>query len=150
MADPTRKGFRLARVLELRERQVEVARDRLQQREEELETVRAQRQELLGRGGELAVAATVAGDGAQSGAAFRFQERGRVWLEHRLQELDQRIEQCERNVAEARRALQEAEQERRKLDTLRERHAEAQRREARKQERKRMNRFGAGNGGASQ
>jgi flagellar export protein FliJ len=150
MADPTRKGFRLARVLELRERQVEVARDRLQQREEELETVRAQRRELLGRGSELAVAATVAGEGAQSGAAFRFQERGRAWLEHRLQELDQRIEQCERNVAEARRALQAAEQERRKLDTLRERHAEAQRREARKQERKRMNRFGAGNGGGSQ
>lgn len=144
MADATRRGFRLARVLELRERLVEVQRDRFQQRQEELETVRAQREALEERGGELAVAAALEGDDAQSGAAFRLQERGRAWLEKRREELDQRVAQCERNVAQARRDLQSAEQERRKLDTLRERHAEAQRREARKQERKRMNRFGGG------
>lgn len=146
MAEAHRRGFRLARVLELRERQVTVKQDRLQQRQDELELVRAQREALAERGGELAVAATVSGGAPQNGAAFRLQERGRAWLERRREELDRRIEQCERNVAEARRELQAAEQERRKLDTLRERHAQSQRREARKQERKRMNRF-AGNGG---
>jgi flagellar export protein FliJ len=148
MADTSQSRFRLARVLELRERQMEDKRERLRRRQEELETVRAQRQALVERGPEMAVAAGVAHSQPQSGADLRLQGRGRAWLDRQREELDRRIAHCERNVAEARRELLNAERERRKLDTLRERHAEAHRRQQRKQERKRMNRF-AGHGSGS-
>lgn len=141
MAQGRDRDFRLRRVLQLRERQVEVCRDRLERSRQDLQRWQEHQRQVQERrqGAGLAPG----GEGGElGGAQLQLRERGRLWFDAELRRIAGEVEARRRAVEDARTDLWEAEQRRQRLDRLRERFEERQKSEAKRQQRKRMNRWG--------
>jgi flagellar export protein FliJ len=138
--------FRLARLLELREQQVAVCRDRVEQCRAELQRWEAHRSEIVRRRDASALAPGGGVDGG--GADLRLREQGRRWFQQELARVAAETEQWRHALETAQADLWQAEQRRRRIDHLRERFENEQQREAKRLQRRRMNRWGQnGTGG---
>jgi len=134
------KKFRLTRVLYLREQQVEICRDRLEQCRSDLERWQAHQEEVLMQQRTAGLQPGSA-QGLLNVADMQLREQGRRWFQRELERLDAEILERERALENARADLWQAEQRRRRLERLRERFEEQQRRWAKRGERKRLNRW---------
>jgi|GEM_PF-6230979 len=139
MARNDGRTFRLARLLELREQQVTVCRDRVAQCQAEMERWEAHRQELLARHAESGLAP---GGGAASAADLQLREQGRRWYQQELGRLAAGIEEWRQALETARADLWQAEQRRQRIDRLRERFETEQARTHKRLQRRRLNRWG--------
>ena len=133
-------GFRLQRLLDLREREVEAQRDHLYACQRALTEWQAARQQLVARRSEAGLTPGAYTDGGR-GAALHLDEQGRRWFARELARLEAGIEEQERAVNAAQDGLWQAEQRRRRIDRLRERFEAQQGRLAKRAERKRANRW---------
>ena len=132
--------FRLARLLELREQQVALCRDRVEQCRAELQRWESHRSEVVARreGAGLAPGGGV----SAAGADLRLREQGRRWFQQELARVAAETEQWRRALESAQADLWQAEQRRQRIDHLRERFESEQQREAKRLRRRRLNRWG--------
>jgi flagellar export protein FliJ len=133
------RTFRLARLLELRERQVEVCRDRVAQCRTELERWETHRQEVLAR---HEAAGLAPGAGTASAVDLQFREIGRRWFQQELARIAAGIEEWRQALETAQADLWQAEQRRQRIDRLRQRFEDNQAREHKRLQRRRLNRWG--------
>lgn len=139
MAHNGDRTFRLAKLLELREQQVAVCRDRVQQCLAELERWEARRREVEARRFADGLAP---GGGVSHGVAdLQLREQGRHWYQKELNRIGKGTQQSRRALESARADLQQAEQRRERIDKLRERFEADQKRQDKRLKRRRLNRW---------
>ncbi|MEF8794689.1 MAG: hypothetical protein V5A50_13585 [Thiohalorhabdus sp.] len=139
MARNGSRGFRLAKLLELRERQVELCRDRVERCRAELERWEVHRRDVAARRSADGLAP---GGGVSQGAAdLQLREQGRRWYQRELIRIGKAAEQRRQDLEAARAELWQAEQRRERIDRLRQRFEAEQKRQDKRARRRRLNRW---------
>ena len=139
MANNGSRAFRLAKLLELREQQVALCRDRVARCRAELERWQAHRREVEARRSADGLAP---GGGVDQGAAdLQLREQGRRWYQQELVRIGKETEQRRQDLEAAQAELWQAEQRRERIDQLRQRFEAEQKRQTKRAERRRLNRW---------